>query len=526
MDVDSFLSPINFSLSKSNEKSTLKTPKRAIRTIQRDTNTELINSVPQKRTFDLEFKEFEDSPSKIQKQTKRQLIPKNNVFKAGNNDQKISEKINVQQIISEAIKPLILEIQALKSEILSLKNEKNTTNTPKNSNIQSEITEKLNSYQEPKSTQIANKAIQKTAQNTAKKTFAEIAKLNSLVSEQSIKLDKWTLIERKKSTKNGELAPKKSLNPVDRRILFLREKSTKSINIPDLLLAINLAIKKCGLPEHIRLLRLWETPSGAISGLLKNGANAEMLNSAKEEILKAVKKLDSSISSLQAAEQWYSLRIHTISLKRYLNSTGMKILKEEIESTNELNLPNYPRWINPKKAEERFNNEEIAYSTVVIKVRSKTIADSLIAKGIEFGGKRHTVELFQETKADIICQKCSKFGHNSYKACQESLKCNLCGKEHETKDHKCPLKGCTALTGKICAHTPIKCINCNGSHFANSSYCPKRLEILEKMRKEKKREFLKLQESRKKISVIIPLKSSQISENDKENDIEMPSLST
>jgi hypothetical protein len=336
-------------------------------------------------------------------------------------------------------------------------------------------------------------------------------------------LDKWTLVKRKNL--NKELAPKKGLNPVDRRILFTRESSAKPINIPDLLLAINLAIKRCGLPEHIRLLRLWETPSGAISGLLRDGAKAEMLNSAKEEILKAAKELDSSISSFKAAEQWYSLRVHTVSLERYLNSTGMRILKDEIESTNELNLPSLPRWINLKRAEERYNNKEIAYSTVIIRVRSKAIADSLIAKGIEFGGKKHSVELFLEIRADDICSKCSNFGHNSYKACQEQLKCNFCGKDHETKDHKCSLKGCTALTGKICTHTVMKCINCNGSHFSNSSYCPKRLEILDKMRKERKEEFLKLQKSRQKIAVIIPYKPTQNSEDNKENDIEMHSPS-
>ncbi len=528
METSSFLSSWVFS--PFTEKKTPKTPqKRTIPAIRREISTKSTNFVPQKRTFDFEFEEIENTPSKIRKQTKR--VPKitNGVFKAGKNDQKVISLIDVQQSISEAIRPLILEIQSLKSEILSLKNERNPLEFSQNTSSQSESETAKLSSSESKSTQIAQKAIQKTAQQTAKKTFAEIAKLNSLVSEQSIKLDKWTLVERKSSTKKTELAPKKGLNSVDRRVLFTREnsiKSTKSVNISDLLLAINLAIKRCGLPEHIRLLRLWETPSGAISGLLKEKASAEMLISAKEEILKAAKKLDSSISSFQAAEQWYSLRIHTVSLERYLNSTGMKILKEEIKSTNGLNLPNSPRWINQKRAEERFNNNEIAFSTIVIKVRSKIIADGLIAKGIEFGGKRHTIELFQEMKQDTICQKCSKYGHNSYNACQNDLKCNFCEGDHETKDHKCTLKGCTTLTGKICTHTLIKCINCNGtSHFANSSYCPKRLEILEKMRNDKKKESLKLQESRKKIAVIIPCKSSQISENYRENEIEMHSPS-
>ena len=71
-----------------------------------------------------------------------------------------------------------------------------------------------------------------------------------------------------------------------------------------------------------------------------------MLNSAKEEILKAVKKLDSSILSMEAAEQWYPLRVHKVCLQRYLNPTGMELLKEEIKSIIELNLPLKPRWIN------------------------------------------------------------------------------------------------------------------------------------------------------------------------------------
>jgi hypothetical protein len=174
-----------------------------------------------------------------------------------------------------------------------------------------------------------------------KKTFVEIAKLNSLVTEQSIKLDKWTLVKRKNL--NKELALKKDLNLINRRILFSRENITKTINFPDLLLAINLAIKRYGLLDHIRLLRLWETPLGAISRLLKQGSTAEMLESAKEEILKAVKKLDSSISSFRAAKQWYPIRVHTVSLERYLNSTRIEVLKDEIETTNALNLPSLPR---------------------------------------------------------------------------------------------------------------------------------------------------------------------------------------
>jgi hypothetical protein len=68
----------------------------------------------------------------------------------------------------------------------------------------------------------------------------------------------------------------------------LVELNLNIIKILDLLLAINTAIKDQGLSEHIRLLRLWKTPTGAISRILKERASVNMLNSAKTAILEAI----------------------------------------------------------------------------------------------------------------------------------------------------------------------------------------------------------------------------------------------
>ena len=88
-------------------------------------------------------------------------------------------------------------------------------------------------------------------QKTAKKTFTEIVKMNETLSEQSIKLNKWTLVKDPKKT-----FTKKQLDPIDKKILIKRENSTNSVNIPDLLLVINLTIKKYGLSEFVRVTRL------------------------------------------------------------------------------------------------------------------------------------------------------------------------------------------------------------------------------------------------------------------------------
>jgi hypothetical protein len=54
-----------------------------------------------------------------------------------------------------------------------------------------------------------------------------------------------------------KLAPKRGLDPIDKRILFTRLKTgKKSVILPDLLLAINLASKKIGFLEYIKLIKL------------------------------------------------------------------------------------------------------------------------------------------------------------------------------------------------------------------------------------------------------------------------------
>jgi hypothetical protein len=136
--------------------------------------------------------------------------------------------------------------------------------------------------------------------------------------------------------------------------------------------------------------------------------------------------------------------------------------------------------MNEKSALERFKRDEIAYSIAIIKVWSKAIIDKCIDKGINFNSKNHKVELFLKARADIIYARCSQFGHNSYKGYQEPPKYVIYEGKHKTKDHKCFLQGYTSLIGYKCSHTALKCVNYKGSYLVNFSYCPKRLEWLNK----------------------------------------------
>jgi hypothetical protein len=85
-----------------------------------------------------------------------------------------------------------------------------------------------------------------------------------------------------------------------------------------MLLAINVAIKKMGLPEHIRLLKLIYTATGSISGLLGEKALASMLiPSFNDTLIKIARDYDTAIIGVNQAEQWYRLKVHGVLLSRY-----------------------------------------------------------------------------------------------------------------------------------------------------------------------------------------------------------------
>ena len=71
-----------------------------------------------------------------------------------------------------------------------------------------------------------------------------------------------------------------------------------------MLLAINLAIKKKGLPEHIRFLKLIYTAIGSISGLLGKKASALIfIPSFNDALIRIAREYNIAIIGVNQAEQ-------------------------------------------------------------------------------------------------------------------------------------------------------------------------------------------------------------------------------
>jgi len=490
----------------------VKTPRLMKKTSIRIIDDKLTPIIPQKRRKVVEEREeFEFRAGPSFSSITRPSLAKSRVSTPTNS------ALDIRMIIQNAISPLITEIKELKEEIRQLK-----TNSAKASSVRAlGPKEAPKPAQRPISTPVLPKKTLATAtsknianptlQPPAKKlTYAGILSEGPQAPETSSA--PWTLVKKKSTTLAQELTPKKATEPCQRRIIFQRQKDApKNANLPNLLLALNKAMKQWGLPDHIRLLKLGYTGTGAISGLLGEKATASMIIPMySDALIKIAIQDDTNITGIDQAEQWYRLRVHRVLLNRYFNSeNGLNVAKEEIEATQGLSMPLMPQWLAKKEdIRKRYDNEEIKFSTIVITVRNKLEADKLMAKGLHFGGFNHTVDRYWETGPEEICPRCLEYGHSSYRGCSKAPRCYICAGDHEATEHKCPITGCSTLPGKACIHLPVKCIHCKGPHQATSIYCPKRKAAIEEAKK-KKQAAKDLAVSRKRIQVVIPVRIRQ-----------------
>ena len=407
--------------------------------------------------------------------------------------------LDIKAIVQNAISPLIDEIRELKKEIRQSKTGAKNTPEP----VQNASPGQKQAQEQTQKT--VSTTTKTTALKVKKPTWANIA--SGEPRQTSEKVTKpWTLIQKRKAIPATELAPRKATEPSQRRIILQRQKNAdKKTNLPNLLLALNKAMKEWGLPDHIRLIKLGYSETGALSGILTDKATATMLiPHYSDALIKVAIQHDTNIIGISQAEEWYKLRIHRVYLARYFdNPEGLQLAKEEIEATQGLDMPLMPQWLANKEAiRERYHKREINFSTIVITVRNKLEADTLIAKGLHFGGYNHTVDRYWETGPAEICPKCLEYGHTSFGGCSKTPKCYICAGNHEANEHKCPITGCSTPVGKACVHLPVKCINCKGPHFATSNNCPKKRAAIEEA-KRKKQDDKRLKESRRRMQVVI-----------------------
>ena len=109
------------------------------------------------------------------------------------------------------------------------------------------------------------------------------------------------------------------------------------------MLALNEALQKAGEGLDTRFSRGRYTPSGAISALLTEKADAgSLIPRLSNLLIWAAKTVYSAVVGVEFLEHWQRLKVHGISLERYLGGGKMEVLKREVESSTGIQLKALP----------------------------------------------------------------------------------------------------------------------------------------------------------------------------------------
>ncbi len=144
----------------------------------------------------------------------------------------------------------------------------------------------------------------------------------------------WTEVTGNSRRRKTTSPNPSKIEPEKRRLIFRQEASSPQKSETDLMLALNESLQKAGIPTYTRFSRVGYSQSGAISTLLIEKSSAEQLVGSHSNILiRAAKVVDTGVIRVEALERWQRLKIHGMSLAKYLGEGKMEVLCREIESS-------------------------------------------------------------------------------------------------------------------------------------------------------------------------------------------------
>lgn len=154
-------------------------------------------------------------------------------------------------------------------------------------------------------------------------------------------------------------------------------------------------------------------------------------------LIRAAKAVDGVVTGVEVLEQWHCLKVHGMSLDRYLGPGSVELLKREVESSTGILLKTIPRWlINKNRLKEQQENNNKRGSAIVITVSNEIDSKRLVASGFRFGGAIKKVEKYWEAGPGSVCMKSCGIGHERQGDCgNRPEKCIMCASAHLESEH-------------------------------------------------------------------------------------------
>ena len=185
----------------------------------------------------------------------------------------------------------------------------------------------------------------------------------------------WTVVQSKRKAAK---ATKKQLSPPQptmdqRRFEFVHHEQTKlNRNEADNIASyVNRALHRKG-SSSVRVERIRCTDTGRILGVTTPTSTLQDLLEHRGVVLQAARAIDSSIRDVVPQQKWKWIRIHKISLTRYMGKArdnGLIKLREELAAENSgMHIPAEIRWLGGAKVRARFQANKDGSSSIVAAV--------------------------------------------------------------------------------------------------------------------------------------------------------------
>jgi hypothetical protein len=142
--------------------------------------------------------------------------------------------------------------------------------------------------------------------------------------------------------------------------------------------AIDRALFHQKAPAHIWILNAKRNASGMITANTHQNATAAMALIYRDVICTAARTVDKEVIDVEENECWERLKIHTVSIVRYIGkgTEGLQMMRDEMHAENEgVTVPVQVWWLaSPHSIKERRQKGEISALSVVFVAKGSTVA--------------------------------------------------------------------------------------------------------------------------------------------------------
>ena len=159
-----------------------------------------------------------------------------------------------------------------------------------------------------------------------------------------------------------------------------------------------------GKGASARIRDLFLTRSGKYQGSTQPTSSAEQLLGHRDEVIRAARSADPSVTGVEARTAWWWIKVHSIPVARYLGrgSGDTESLREELEVENEgVRIPSSVRWLSGAASVKARHDNIITASSVVCAVSDESGYRSIRKGGLRLQGRRCEADAYEEVWPDV-----------------------------------------------------------------------------------------------------------------------------